>query len=151
MIFTDVAAQQVVTDRIASLHQTARRVSARRRTTALRRTFAPTPAITSAVLPALAVSRSRPPDPGTDEFSAWAGRLAAFVAETGIGAVERPVARIVRLARRHGAPPGAVAVLADRSAPGVARERALGHVLVALADQRRRSDERDASSTRTVA
>ena len=151
MIYTDLAAQQLVTDRIASLHDTAHRAHARRRTTSLRRRFAHASTLTSAVLPALAVGRSRPPVPYTDEFSAWAGRLAALVAEAGIGVAERPVARIVQLARRHGAPPGAVAVLADRGAPSVARERALGRVLVALTHVGTATESHDGARERTVA
>jgi hypothetical protein len=151
MIFTDVAAQQLVTDRIASLHETARRSHARRRATLLRRRFTQPASVASAVLPALAVSRARPPTPYTEQFSAWAGRLAAFVAEAGVGAVERPVGRVVQLARRHGAPPGAVAVLADRGAPSVARERALGIVLVALSAVGQPTGTQLEAGARTVA
>lgn len=147
MSFTDIGFQQLVNDRIDSLRASAERVHARRRTTSMRRRFAPR-TVTSAVLPSLGVVRSRPPAAGSAEFSVWAGRLAAFVAEAGIGAAERPVGRVVPLARRHGASPGAVAVLADRSAPSVARERALGLVLVALSPAPRRPS---AAGERTVA
>jgi len=73
------------------------------------------------------------PEPGSASFRTWASELAHDVAEHGIDSVEGAVADVCASARRRGLESTCVGILADRREPAVARERALGHVLVALA------------------
>jgi hypothetical protein len=71
------------------------------------------------------------PTPGSPAFEQWAMSFGHRVAEIGLGRDERAAGRLARLA--GDAAPVAAAVLADRSQPVVARERALGRVLAVLA------------------
>jgi len=73
------------------------------------------------------------PSPGTAAFAAWAAAFGDLVADRGLDDLERQVGTLCRIARRHGASTTATAILADRQQPDVARHRALGLVLVALA------------------
>ena len=72
------------------------------------------------------------PEPGSAAFRSWASELAHHVAEHGIGSIEGPVADVCASARRRGLESTCVGILADRQEPAVARERALGHVLMTL-------------------
>ena len=139
MSYTDLSLQQLVSDRVASLHTTAERTRNTRRVMGRRllgrriRTAGATPTTVSAgALPSQRVT-TRPPSPFTDDFATWAAAVGAAVAESGIGAIERSVGALVKQARRHGVSAATVDVLADRSASPAPRERALGVVLVALA------------------
>ena len=67
----------------------------------------------------------------------WADAVGHLVADDGIGRHEDLVAGVVRRAWRAGAPRLLTAMLADRTLPAVVRERALGRVLVAIADPSR--------------
>jgi len=73
------------------------------------------------------------PEPGSAAFRTWASELAHLVAERGIAAAEGPVADVCASARRRGLESTCVGIVADRAEPGVARERALGHILMTLA------------------
>jgi hypothetical protein len=73
------------------------------------------------------------PEPGSPAFHAWASDLAHEVAEHGIDGVERAVADVCASARRRRLDATCVEIVADRREPPVARERALGHVLMSLA------------------
>ena len=73
------------------------------------------------------------PPPGTSAFAAWAATFGDHVANDGLHGVERDVGALCRIARRHGVSATATSILADRQQPDVARQRALGLVLVALA------------------
>lgn len=139
MLTNDYLARKLIDDRIAALRaeaDAARTVAARRPRRrwwpARRRHVDHSPADSTAYT-FRRFSVARPPAPYSDEFGAWATALADEVAATGIGGVERAVAAVVRDARRHGLGHALVDVLADRSAPAPARERALGRLLVALA------------------
>lgn len=71
--------------------------------------------------------------PGTPAFGDWASALGHLVARHGIDRVEVQVADLCRTASLHGVASTATTILADRQQPEVARERALGRVLTALA------------------
>jgi hypothetical protein len=66
-------------------------------------------------------------------------RLAHRIADDGIAAHEPFVQHIARRAATFGLAPIATAILADRTAPPVARERAFGRVAAALERQRQRT------------
>jgi hypothetical protein len=70
---------------------------------------------------------------GTTGFRAYLVRLGEDVATHGISRFEPEVSRLIRLSGRHGLASVSVDVLADRSEPSVARERALGRVMSFLA------------------
>ena len=73
------------------------------------------------------------PEPGGDAFRSWAAELAHLVAEHGIEHAERSVADVCASARRRGLDTTCVEIVADLREPAVARERALGHILMTLA------------------
>ena len=73
------------------------------------------------------------PEPGSAAFRSWAADLAHAVAEDGLNAVERAVTDVCASACRRGLEATCVAIVADRAQPSVARERALGHILLTLA------------------
>lgn len=60
-------------------------------------------------------------------------RAAHDIAEDGIDAHPAMVDHLVRVARRHGLSPTLATVLADPTAPAVARERAFGRLAATLA------------------
>jgi len=70
--------------------------------------------------------------PTTPTVTASTGDLAVDLAALGFGAVEHEIARFVRQARTDGAAPELVAVLEDRHAPAVVRERAFARIAASL-------------------
>jgi hypothetical protein len=60
-------------------------------------------------------------------------KLADRVATDGPAALEHELRRLIRDARRHRVTPLLVTILADRSQPDIARQRAFGRVLAELA------------------
>ena len=66
-------------------------------------------------------------------------RLAHLIARDGITAHEAAVGQIARRAAAWGLAPTATAVLADRTAPPVARERAFARVVATLERERMRA------------
>ncbi|MET0460494.1 MAG: hypothetical protein ABW195_14680, partial [Ilumatobacteraceae bacterium] len=73
------------------------------------------------------------PEPGSAAFRSWASDLAHDVAEHGLAGVERAVTDVCASACRRGLEATCVEIVADRTQPPVARERALGHILMTLA------------------
>jgi hypothetical protein len=65
-------------------------------------------------------------------------RLAHRIADDGIAVHEALVQQVARRAAAFGVAPTPTAILADRTAPPVARERAFGRVVAALERERRR-------------
>ena len=66
-------------------------------------------------------------------FRQWVNPVCQRVADSGFGGVEPEVAHLVKLARGYGVAPTSADIVADRSAPGVARARALGRVVAEVA------------------
>ncbi|MCB0999768.1 MAG: hypothetical protein R2713_09725 [Ilumatobacteraceae bacterium] len=73
-------------------------------------------------------------------------QLAHLVAEHGVAAFEGDIARLVVRLRAHGLCSPLVTLLADRDAPPIARERALGHLLGRLTEVEARRPSRVATS-----
>jgi len=73
------------------------------------------------------------PEPGSEAFRAWASDLAHDVAEHGLEHLERAAAAVCASARRRSVESTCVEIVGDRGQPPVARERALGHILMTLA------------------
>lgn len=145
------ALDQLVADRIASIHADAAAVRAGRQARARRpwrrRTTRTSsgPAAEPVFHPDISY-RGRPPTVGTADFARWSDLLATHVAEHGIASAERAVAAIVRTAHRRGATTPALEVLGGRDEPVAARERALGLVLGELARSARRAERAGESS-----
>ena len=74
------------------------------------------------------------PPPGSRAFAAWASDFGQRIADEGLARCERQARTIAMLARGCRLAPESVAVVVDRTQPVVARERAIGNLLVALAD-----------------
>lgn len=68
------------------------------------------------------------------EFDQYAADVGERVAEVGIDQASTDVAALVALARERGTGAALAAIAADSSQPTVARERALGRLLVELAN-----------------
>jgi hypothetical protein len=75
-----------------------------------------------------------PSTPATDPYL---DQLAHLIAEHGIGSFESDIARLVVRLRAAGLRCSTVDLLADKHAPGVARERAFGLLLGLLLDPAR--------------
>lgn len=145
------AIDQLVADRIASIHadaaaiRTGRQARARRPWRRHPRSVVRGP-VTEPVFHFGFTHGGRPPTVGSADFTRWSDLLGAHVAEHGIASAERAVAAIVRLARLRGANTPALDVLGGRDEPVAARERALGLVLGELA-RARRTEQRVSEST----
>lgn len=141
------AIDQLVADRIASLHADAAAVRAGRRAHARRpwRRRHARSAGRQVVEPVFL--GGRPPNLGSADFARWSGLLADHVAEHGIATAERAVAAVVRIAHRRGATTPALEVLGGRDEPRPARERALGLVLGELSRSARLTGSRPGQSS----
>ena len=98
------------------------------------------PESTCIEIPVLAPARGAVPTQGSLDFRRWADTLCHVAADDGIHRIEEEIAELVSIARRDRVAPGCTEIVADRSQPAVARERALGRVvtrLVLLPDTRR--------------
>ena len=72
------------------------------------------------------------PSPGTAGFAAWAADFGDRIATDGVVMHHRRVSTLATLARHLSVELVSAAVAADRTQPAVARERAVGRLLVAL-------------------
>ncbi|WP_116995723.1 hypothetical protein [Desertimonas flava] len=133
------ALDQLVADRIASLHADATAIRIARQARA-RRPWRRQLRTGRGPVAEPVFLGGRPPTVGSPDFARWSGLLGAHVAEHGIATAERAVAAIVRIALRRGATTPALSVLGDREEPSVVRERALGMVLGELARVARRAE-----------
>jgi hypothetical protein len=96
------------------------------------------------MFPAAHTGHMSPSTPATDPYL---DQLAHLIAAHGIGAFETDISRLVVRLRAAGLRCPTVDLLADKHAPGVARERAFGLLVGLLLDADAKIDMATSSST----